>query len=186
MNKKYWFKKQCVRDEEYSILVNAAKTWGKNDPKKFIDYKIKEGRIKYNDNGNITEVDLKKCELCNIIYDQIFSLIKLEILDLSDNSLQGSIPELTKAADLDDPQLQFLKELKISNNQLNGSIPVRIGFLSSLEILDLSSNHLSDPIPISIGNISSLKILDLSKNKLSGSIPESVGCLSKLVELKLD
>ncbi|KAJ6988242.1 hypothetical protein NC653_021236 [Populus alba x Populus x berolinensis] len=58
------------------------------------------------------------------------------MLDLSNNSLSGSIPEDAK-----------LHELCLFGNRLNGSIPFSICKMKDLQILDLSKNQLSGRLP---------------------------------------
>ncbi|KAL0304030.1 UNVERIFIED_CONTAM: hypothetical protein Sradi_6271100 [Sesamum radiatum] len=61
-------------------------------------------------------------------------------LDLSDNSLSGSIPvEITR--------LVQVQALNLSRNSLTGSIPDSIGGMELLESLDVSKNQLSGEIP---------------------------------------
>ncbi|KAI3985316.1 hypothetical protein MKX01_033630 [Papaver californicum] len=92
------------------------------------------------------------------------TLTLLTIMDLSDNSLSGDIPEeLTN--------LIGLRSLNLSRNHLTGRIPNKIGNMSTLESLDLSKNKLSGSIPQSIVNITFLSHLNLSYNNLSGEIP---------------
>ncbi|CAN6566103.1 unnamed protein product [Malus baccata var. baccata] len=57
-----------------------------------------------------------------------------EILDLSDNLLSGSIPNVTN--------FSSLKELSLSRNQLSGTIPESIGQMPKLENIDLRKNAL--------------------------------------------
>nr|XP_027099693.1 receptor-like protein EIX1 [Coffea arabica] len=64
-----------------------------------------------------------------------------------------------------------LQTLNLSKNHLNGRIPKNIGNLKQLETLDLSMNELSGEIPPSLSSIYSLSFLNLSYNKLSGPIP---------------
>lgn len=68
--------------------------------------------------------------------------------------------------------LQGLVSLNLSRNILIGSITPEIGQLTALEVLDLSNNHLSGEIPASISALSSLSNLDLSNNHFSGEIPK--------------
>ena len=75
--------------------------------------------------------------------------------------------------------------LILSNNQLNGKIPVEISKLSSLTYLSLSKNELSDSIPTELGVLNNLTKLYLYSNELSGSIPAELGNLNKLVYLYL-
>ncbi|MCP5105074.1 MAG: hypothetical protein GY950_16925, partial [bacterium] len=77
-------------------------------------------------------------------------------------------------------------KIRLSNNNLTGSIPAEIGNLSNLEWLILRSNQLSGSIPVELGNLSNLELLWLSNNQLSGSIPTELGNLSNLRGLELD
>jgi hypothetical protein len=75
--------------------------------------------------------------------------------------------------------------IRLSLNQLNGSIPSELGNLGNLEVLYLYSNQLIGSIPPELGNLSSLKFFFLYSNKLSGSIPPELGGLSNLITLSL-
>ncbi|KAI4312076.1 hypothetical protein MLD38_036929 [Melastoma candidum] len=100
----------------------------------------------------------------NSDYTQI-ALQLVTILDLSSNSLVGTLPkELCN--------LFGLRGLNVSHNHLNGSIPNRIGDMTSIESLDLSDNLLTGNIPASISALTSLDHLNLSHNNLSGEIPK--------------
>ncbi|XP_058082403.1 MDIS1-interacting receptor like kinase 2-like [Magnolia sinica] len=99
-------------------------------------------------------------------------------LDLSDNTLTGTIP-----AHLD--TLYKLTSLNLSANEISGSIPLEIGNLVNLNELDLSINHLDGSIPSTLRNLKKLSILYLDQNRISGSIPSQIGNLQALVELTL-
>ncbi|ESR40312.1 hypothetical protein CICLE_v10024863mg [Citrus x clementina] len=98
--------------------------------------------------------------------------------------------------------------LNISHLSLSGTIPSRLGNLSSLQSLFLHSNQFSGSIPFSIFNIHTLKLLSFGDNQLSGipsalsnctylrilrlsyndfagGIPKEIGNLTKLEELYL-
>jgi Leucine-rich repeat (LRR) protein len=75
--------------------------------------------------------------------------------------------------------------LDLSNNNLTGSIPPEIGFLTNLTWLELFDNQLSGSIPTSIGNLTSLLDLGLYNNQLSGSIPAEIGNITWLKYLGL-
>ncbi|XXG87577.1 hypothetical protein AAC387_Pa11g2232 [Persea americana] len=90
----------------------------------------------------------------------------MESLDLSDNSLIGSLP----------PGIGTMVRLKLLNlgkNQLSGQIPSEINKLSELEYLDLSNNNFQGRIPDKLS--SNLKRLNVSSNDLSGPLPENLG-----------
>ncbi|EEF49545.1 serine-threonine protein kinase, plant-type, putative [Ricinus communis] len=78
-----------------------------------------------------------------------------------------------------------LRELDLSGNDLNSSIPSWLYGFSSLEFLNLAHNNLqgnsiSGPIPLSIGDLKFMKLLDLSQNNLNKTLPLSFGELAEL------
>eukprot|EP00301_Raphidiophrys_heterophryoidea_P005514 c12304_g1_i1.p1 GENE.c12304_g1_i1~~c12304_g1_i1.p1 ORF type:complete len:2890 (+),score=599.83 c12304_g1_i1:62-8731(+) len=73
--------------------------------------------------------------------------------------------------------------LELSTNGLSGTIPRRIGLLSSLKILDISGNLISGSIPTEIGLLKLLTKLDVSFNRLTGSLPTSLSQLTALQTL---
>jgi len=60
------------------------------------------------------------------------------MLDLSNNSLTGPLPESLAA-------VHGLQELDVSHNRLNGAVPDALGRLETLSRLVLSGNSLSGP-----------------------------------------
>ncbi|QOD60048.1 T9SS type A sorting domain-containing protein [Polaribacter haliotis] len=105
-------------------------------------------------------------------------LEKLEVLNLYNNRLKGSIPKEIK-------NLQNLKELVLYQNKLSGEIPKELSELTSLKIIDLEYNELTGEIPKKLENLTRLKELWLDHNKLTGTIPIELGKLSNLEELWL-
>ncbi|KAM7262481.1 hypothetical protein ACFE04_000164 [Oxalis oulophora] len=90
-------------------------------------------------------------------------------LTLVNNSLSGHVFSPSHS-------LMSLEELDISNNLLNGEIPMNFGsFFPNLMKLNMSSNQFQGNIPPSLGHISSLYSLDLSNNQLIGTIPKHLG-----------
>lgn len=111
--------------------------------------------------SNLTHLDLSNNALSGSI-PQVNSLIALVHLDLSGNNLIGSIPPVDSLADL--------QVLDLSANNLTGLI-LPVDSLAALTHLDLGDNRLSGPIPDLI-SLSGLLYLDLSNNALNGSIPD--------------
>ncbi|KAK4411618.1 putative inactive receptor kinase [Sesamum angolense] len=127
--------------------------------------------------GNCRIVDLSR----NLLSDDISVLTNwnadLEILDLSSNSLTGSIPNLM--------QFQGLTMLSIRNNSLEGNLPSALGSLPKLNTVDLSSNRLDGLIPHSFFASMTLTNLNLSSNRLTGGIPLGGSHTSNWGRLKL-
>ncbi|XP_058748189.1 probable LRR receptor-like serine/threonine-protein kinase At3g47570 [Vicia villosa] len=78
-----------------------------------------------------------------------------------------------------------LEYFDLSENQIYGEIPERIGQLIGLTYLDIGYNSLEGAIPNSIGKLTNLVRLVLEKNNLSGNIPTNIGNLTILSELYL-
>ncbi|XP_022755224.1 LRR receptor-like serine/threonine-protein kinase FLS2, partial [Durio zibethinus] len=113
--------------------------------------------------------------------------LNLKLLDLSVNSISGSLPSCfsplwISQVHLSRNKLQgpltdafrnstILVTLDLSNNRLTGSIPNWIGRLSQLSYLLLNNNHFEGEIPVQLCKLGQLSLIDLSNNKLSGTIP---------------
>lgn len=76
--------------------------------------------------------------------------------------------------------LSNLGSLNLSNNQLTGIISPELCELYNLEYLNLSVNQIIGGIPESFGNLSNLKYCYLNDNQLTGTIPEYLANLTKL------
>jgi len=70
--------------------------------------------------------------------------------------------------------LNKLKHLHLSLNQISGNIPESIENLAELETLWLSTNQLSGIIPEGIGNLENLESIYFDNNQLEGEIPASM------------
>ncbi|KAL6844062.1 hypothetical protein ACP4OV_025735 [Aristida adscensionis] len=114
----------------------------------------------------------------------------LQILDLSDNNLSGSMPNwlfsnggVLVHLDLSnnslvgsiDPMWQRqsnLEVINISKNHLDGHLPINISLVfPNLTVLDVSHNIIFGDLPASLCSISNMKYMDLSNNKFSGEVP---------------
>ncbi|GJV05684.1 probable LRR receptor-like serine/threonine-protein kinase [Tanacetum coccineum] len=87
-------------------------------------------------------------------------------------NLTGVIPE-------EFANLTSLREIDLSRNYLNGTIPARLGQLR-LTILNILGNRISGPIPEEIGDISTLEELVVEDNLLGGQLPLNIGRLTRL------
>ncbi|KAH7667568.1 Leucine-rich repeat protein [Dioscorea alata] len=103
----------------------------------------------------------------------------LQVLDLSDNSFNGSIPECLMR-DVSDLQV-----LNLKGNQFHGSLPQNVGSQCGLRTLNLNGNKLEGKLPRSLANCGSLEVLDLGHNKFVDSFPYWLGNISALKVLVL-
>lgn len=102
----------------------------------------------------------------------------LETIMLGTNSLSGTVP--TSIANL-----TGLLRLELNNNSLTGSIGEWVGNMKNLHGLILEVNNFNGSIPSSIGNLVRLEYLYLAKNNFEGPIPLSLVNLPQLSELNL-
>ncbi|CAK9153151.1 unnamed protein product [Ilex paraguariensis] len=166
--------------------------------------------------SSLLEISLAKNQLQGPIPVELCKLDKLQFLDLSENSLSGSLPACFNPPNITHNSLSssiprclanmtfgsnhakyFVKqafsyprplalELDVSNNCINGQIPINLNVIfPSLESLNLSNNMFEGHIPPSFGDSRSLNVLDLSNNNLSGGIPEHLAMANNLFFLKL-
>nr|GMD96804.1 probable leucine-rich repeat receptor-like protein kinase At1g35710 [Ipomoea batatas] len=130
---------------------------------------------------SITGLNLTSYELKGTLQTMNFSsLAYLQVIDLSNNSLHGSISFIKVMVGLKD-----MTTLHLHQNQFLGHIPQEIGLLTSLVSLRLSQNNLTGQIPTSIGNLQNLRLFHLKGNQLSGHIPQEIGNLQNLTFLSL-
>ncbi|KAF8053680.1 hypothetical protein N665_1383s0003 [Sinapis alba] len=90
-------------------------------------------------------------------------LDELRVLSLEDNSLSGSIPDLSP--------LVNLRTLTLSRNGFSGTLPPSLLSLRRLIVLDLSYNNFSGEIPSDINALTRLSSLNLEFNRFSGELP---------------
>ncbi|GJS18930.1 leucine-rich repeat-containing protein [Tanacetum coccineum] len=86
-------------------------------------------------------------------------------------SIDLSSNNLTGKIPYEVTNLYQLVALNLSNNALCGEIPSQIGQMKELETLDLSKNNFTGGLPLSMSQMHFLSYLDVSHNNLSGRIP---------------
>ncbi|ESQ45501.1 hypothetical protein EUTSA_v10010170mg [Eutrema salsugineum] len=99
----------------------------------------------------------------NFSPETLSRLDQLQVLSLENNSLSGSIPDLSP--------LVNLKSLILSRNGFSGTLPPSILSLRRLIVLDLSNNNFTGSIPSEINVLSRLSSLNLEFNRLSDTLP---------------
>ena len=164
-----------------TALYNSAggASWTKNDnwgsPTEPLDQWF---GVKVDGNGNVTELALPGNNLSGTLPAELGSLTSLNALDLSENRLSGTLPDLST--------LTILTSLNLGDNQLSGTIPDWLGSLTALQDLSLRDNRLTGPIPEELGDLVALQNLYLDDNQLSGTIPDWLGDLDQLRNLYLN
>ncbi|XP_052488931.1 receptor-like protein 45 isoform X3 [Gossypium raimondii] len=123
--------------------------------------------------SNLEQVAMADNQLEGSIPRAICSLnLKLQLLDLSMNSLSGTLPSCFKPVSV--------KEVHLFKNKLQGALPNAFHDSSSLVTLDLSYNHLKGNIPNWVSNLSKLSYLLLKRNHFEGEIPIQLCKLDRL------
>ncbi len=79
-----------------------------------------------------------------------------------------------------------LDELRLSNRNLDGTVPTSLGNFNEITLLHLDNNNLQGQIPGEIGNLTDLKTLFLDNNTFTGSIPSELGNISALNTMFID
>ncbi|KAL4311629.1 hypothetical protein GQ457_01G049450 [Hibiscus cannabinus] len=139
-------------------------------------------------NPELIEVSISENKLTGNIPSSICGWTALMLLDLSKNSLSGTIPEclgnLSGFVDLQMNNLSgkipdsfmdsLLSQLFLNDNRLEGLVPPSLANSSKLEILNLGNNMLTDRFPHWLASLPSLQILILRSNRFYGSLPHSV------------
>ncbi|KAG6643447.1 receptor-like protein 6 [Carya illinoinensis] len=143
---------------------------------------------------NVEFLSLSSNKLNTSIPGSICNISELQVLDMSNNSVSGTIPhclfEMVNSGPLEVLNLEgnnlrgkisdtflgncSLHTLTLNGNQLEGGLPKSLDNCKSLQVLDLGNNHIQDIFPCYLKNISSLRVLVLRSNKFYGSI----GCPS--------
>lgn len=128
----------------------------------------------WNDRENrLISLTLRDFQLSGKIPDSLEYCSSIQNLDLSGNSLTGTIPSKICS------WLPFLVTLDLSNNQFSGQIPPDLGKCQYLNKLVLSDNHLSGSIPVQLSNLNRLTEFSVAGNELNGPVPESFAHFDK-------
>lgn len=132
-------------------------------------------------------IDLSDNFLTGSIPVSLLQLSNLTVLDLHGNGLTGKFPKLhvDTSSSSGGSQLSFLA---LHENSLTGAIPTHIGafFSDHLIHLDLSKNKFSSNIPTEIFQLTNLVYLFLAFNDFEiGMIPDEIANLTQLVDLSL-
>ncbi|CAK9230262.1 unnamed protein product [Sphagnum troendelagicum] len=114
----------------------------------------------------LQQVDISHNMLSGALPTDLGLAGNLTLLNLSFNNLSGPLPPEWAA----NTRWNYLNDLNLASNQLEGSIPSTFVSLVALTTLDLSQNSLSGSIPPSFSALN-LTSFNVSYNNLSGPVP---------------
>jgi hypothetical protein len=151
---------------------------------------------------HIFYIDLTAYGLDGILPPELFNFTGLGWLYLSENNIQGQIPAVTQLPQLNLLNLSYnslngtipsclskateLNLLYLSVNHLVGSLPDTFTELVNLQYLYLHNNELTGTLPARLGNLKELLFLNLGVNHFRGTLPASISQLTKLDQLFLN
>ena len=84
-----------------------------------------------------------------------------------------------------DPESESYKRLSLISNNLVGTIPEEVYWLTSMETVTLTTNSIKGTNSSGVGVLTNLISLTLVSLELEGSLPSEVGLLTKLTSLVL-
>ncbi|QCD94645.1 LRR receptor-like serine/threonine-protein kinase FLS2 [Vigna unguiculata] len=145
--------------------------------------------------NQLSFLDISDAGIHDFVPDLFWNKLQfINEMNMSYNSLKGSIPNLTMKFHLGGPDAIILNSNKLEgviptflsyastldlsgnrNNKLSGKIPQSMGTLVNLQALVLRNNNFNGELPLTLKNCSSLGFLDVSKNLLSGPVPSLIG-----------
>ena len=127
----------------------------------------------------LVHLNLEGNSFSSTIPSSLCRLSLLLYLYLSSNSFTGTLPASLS-------QLNgTLQDLDVGDNDLSGTIPAALGFLSKLNIFSLSFNHLTGSVPAALSGLSQLRILQLNGNYFSGSLDNLFSAALNLTQLQV-
>ncbi|GAB2210908.1 hypothetical protein Droror1_Dr00016197 [Drosera rotundifolia] len=110
-----------------------------------------------------------------VSWNQLSGLSNLVYLDLSNNSMSGSIPRSLFS-------IPSMQKLQLQQNRFSGQLADSLEVVSRvIDTIDMSDNELEGSIPESFFGLRGLKTLTLSFNKFNGSL--SLNLLKQLKHL---
>ncbi|KAG5235253.1 receptor protein [Salix suchowensis] len=170
------------------INFSHNKLYGQIPPSVFEHGNLRALMLSSNDKltGNISSVicKLKFLEILDLSNNSFSGFIpqclgnfsdNLSVLNLGVNNFQGTIPSVYSKGNI-------LRYLNFNGNQLKGVIPLSVINCVNLEFLDLGNNMIDDTFPSFLEMLPELEVIILRSNKLHGSLkgPTANDSFSKL------
>lgn len=133
---------------------------------------------------NLTLLDLSYNSISGSIPTEIGLINNIEAINLRDNSFYGDLP--SELGSLNANGVGKLSEISLANNRLRGHLPSSLAsHASSLVYLDVAHNlHLSGTMPASYSSLPALQVFYLQNNSFSGTLPANFGADGGLAEVR--
>jgi hypothetical protein len=153
----------------------------------------------FNNGRVVSELNLHGRGLSGSVSSAIAALSTVRVVNLNDNALTGSIPDLSA--------LTAITDLLWHKNRLTGTLPSTLALLSQLRRLTFDQNNITSTIPAEFERLTSLELFNgfenqlvgtvpnlapslkslwLARNNLSGSLPSSISQMKSLTLLAVD
>lgn len=162
--------KYSVLNDPFSVLSN----WNYSDETPCSWNGVFCTNTKNDTQYRVTSLSLPNSQLLSSIPSDLGSIENLQILDLSNNSINGSLPSSFFKPN---SELRFLN---FSNNLLTGEIPESITELRNLQILNFSDNAFAGKLPNNLSNMKNLTVASFKNNYLTGFLPSDLRNLQVL------
>ncbi|KAJ7968203.1 putative Leucine-rich receptor-like kinase family protein [Quillaja saponaria] len=131
----------------------------------FNDFSYSEIPARIGQLSRLTYLNLSSSVFSGKISPLICSMSSLQVPNLSNNSLDGSIPQRL---------FNFSYSLQVVNlksNNLQGGIPQSWSEVNNLKLINLSQNKIQGQLPKSLAYCTALENLDVSDNQLNDVFP---------------
>ncbi|XP_077214701.1 leucine-rich repeat receptor-like protein kinase family protein [Tasmannia lanceolata] len=152
----------------------------------------------------VQQILLQRSNFYGGIPSSFVGLLGLEVLDLSQNNLTGTIPlglglGLGKLISLDISQNKLsgsfptdiclgkgLINLSLHTNFFTGLMPDSLEKCLNLERIQVQNNGFSGDFPYGLWTLPKLKLIRAENNRFSGEIPSSISMAAQLEQIQID
>ncbi|KAJ0986360.1 hypothetical protein J5N97_004716 [Dioscorea zingiberensis] len=126
---------------------------------------------------HVTSVVLKGQNLTGSLPDEFSNLTSLQVIDLTRNYLNGTIPAAWASLPL--------TNLTLLGNRITGTIPDEFGNIITLLAVSLEDNLIEGPLPQSLGKLVNLDRLRIDGNPVTGKIPSFISNWKKISRMRV-
>ncbi|CUG78525.1 GP46-like surface antigen, putative [Bodo saltans] len=126
--------------------------------------------------SSLTAFACDGCQISGSIPNSYVNWTNLETIDIADNQLTGSLPEVKPAGSATWPKLEYFRAF---SNKLSGTLPAGYGASTTLNYFRVENNTITGTIPWQYSRWgSSLQLFMCQSNSLSGTLPSQLSAWS--------